>query len=249
MTEMTEEGKKLPPVSQQNPAYFHVHGGGYLERGEPPAGEKTVTKENLEQVLVRSLATAGYLPAQLPDHPPSLFITYSWGLHTLAQNNPTASQLERATLIAGEKFAKKLQQVFMESREFNQSVRYMDASAAATLDPANLFKRSDPKIEFVVDQSETDLYYVIASAYDYRAGAEKRRVLLWRTRMTVTSRGVTQEQTLPTIVLSAARYFGKEMTSPATAFKRATPEGHVEIGTATVVEVVPPVPVQPSPAR
>ncbi|MEO5959096.1 MAG: hypothetical protein ABIZ49_03085, partial [Opitutaceae bacterium] len=61
-------------------------------------------------------------------------------------------------------------------------------------------------------------------------------ILLWRTRMTVAAQGVSQEQTLPTLVLSAAPYFGREMSSAEILSKRTIREGNVEIGTPTVVE-------------
>jgi hypothetical protein len=102
--------------------------------------------------------------------------------------------------------------------------------------PVNLFKRSDPKNEFLVDQAASNVYYVVASAYDYKAMLAKQRVLLWRTRMTVASAGISQDQGLPTLVLTAAPYFGKEMAEPEIINKRAVRDGSVEVGTPTVVE-------------
>jgi hypothetical protein len=54
--------------------------------------------------------------------------------------------------------------------------------------------------------------------------------------MTVAAQGVSQDQTLPTLITSAAPFFGKEMSEPAILTKRAVREGQVEIGTATVVD-------------
>ena len=84
----------------------------------------------------------------------------------------------------------------------------------------------------------------MASAYDYQSVTEKRRRLLWRTRMTVAAQGVSPEQSLPTLVLNAAPYFGKDMAESAILSKRSMREGTVEIGTPTVVE-----PAAPPPAR
>jgi len=102
--------------------------------------------------------------------------------------------------------------------------------------PVSQFKRSDPKNEFHVDQAASNVYYVVASAYDYQSIAAKRRVLLWRTRMTVAADGVSQEQTLPTLVASAAPFFGRDMPEAEILSKRALREGTVEVGTPTVVE-------------
>ena len=48
----------------------------------------------------------------------------------------------------------------------------------------------------------------------------RRSLRLWRTRMTVAAQGVSQEQTLPTLIATAAPYFGKDMTEPETLSKR-----------------------------
>ena len=118
----------------------------------------------------------------------------------------------------------------------------MPAALVAFVNPINLFKLRGPNNEQLLNQTVEDVYYVIASAYDYRSVATDRKVLLWRTRMTVASTGVSQVQTLPTLVLTAAPYLGKEMTGPQILRKRAFRNGEVEIGTPTVVESAVPAP-------
>jgi hypothetical protein len=87
----------------------------------------------------------------------------------------------------------------------------------------------------LLEQTANDIYYVVASAYDYRSASTNKRVLLWRTRMTVAAEGVSQVQTLPALVLAASPYFGKDMAEPELLTKRPVPEGSVEIGTPVVV--------------
>ena len=118
----------------------------------------------------------------------------------------------------------------------------MGPAQMAFFNPVYQFKLRNSKNEFLVDQTASDVYYVVASAYDYRSIAAQQRVLLWRTRMTVAAQGVSQVQSLPTLVLSAAAYFGKDMTEAEILSKRPVPEGTVEIGTPTVVESNVPAP-------
>ena len=106
----------------------------------------------------------------------------------------------------------------------------------AFLNPINRYKQADPKNEFLFEQFTNDVYYVVASAYDYASIASKTKRLYWRTRMTVAAQGVSQDQTLPTLIASAAPFFGKEMTEPETLTKRAVPDGQVKIGEAVVVD-------------
>ena len=109
----------------------------------------------------------------------------------------------------------------------------------AFADPVHLFRMKNPKNDFLLDQSADDVYYVVASAYDYRALAQNQRHLLWRTRMTVASKGVSQIDTLPTLIASAAPYFGRDMAEAETLIKRTVRSGNVEIGTPVVVGAAP----------
>jgi hypothetical protein len=255
ITEMTDAGKKLPPVSPDKPAYFETFSSGFHQLGSAPANEKTLTAVDIERILVRALAANGYLPAKPPLRP-SLVILYTWGSHNrlddvdqedsaLGAQQIARNILDRAALVGGEKFAKKMLEMFLEADAQNTAASVPvppGGEAVITQEqldftnPINQFRRADPKNDFLVDQTANDLYYVVASAYDYQSMAQNKRILLWRTRMTVAAQGVSQEQTLPTLVASAAPYFGKDMPDPETLSRRVLREGNVEIGTPTVVE-------------
>lgn len=73
-------------------------------------------------------------------------------------------------------------------------------------------------------------------AYDHAQLLRNRRVLLWRTRMTVSTEGVAQTDALPTLITAASSYFGREMDGPAVLSRRAVPRGEVEVGPPQVVE-------------
>lgn len=250
VTDMTEAGKKLPPVSPAQPVYFHLHSGGYQQLGDAPAGEKTIKQEQIEKVLLHALAANGYLPAKPPERLPSLLIIYGWGSHnmveSLSSDEIARNLLDRAALVGGEKFAAKLNAVFREADTFAASLPppprvagfdpLIEAPVIEFMNPLNTFRMSDRKNDFLLNQISENIYFVTASAYDVAAIAERRRVLLWRTRMTVTTQGVTQEQTLPTLVLTAAPFFGKETNGAEIINRRTVREGSVELGTPVVVE-------------
>jgi hypothetical protein len=255
ITEMTDAGRKLPPVSATNPAYFEAHSSGFKQLGDPPGNEKSLSQEEIEKVLVRALASSGYRPAAMPDHPPTLLIFYTWGSHNRKEeadaDNPTLSAemvarnvLDRAALVGGEKFAAKLVDLFQQADAMQAASTAHIAPGGQPVitpemmdfaNPVAMFRRASAKNDELLEQTSGDVYYVVASAYDYRFAAANRRVLLWRTRMTVAAQGVSQEQTLPTLVLSAAPYFGKDMAETEVLTKRAVRDGTVEIGTPVVV--------------
>lgn len=259
ITEMTEAGRKLPPVSPAQPAYFELHTPGPRHFGHAGGAGKTVPQEEIERVLLRSLAGNGYQPAQRPARPPSLLIVYIWGAHSLLtegdEENPSLSStqvaanlLDRAALIGGEKFAREMLRLFQDADAMNIAASATVAPSGESVftpamlsfgNPVNLFKARSAKNEFLVDQMVSDVFYVTASAYDYLSVARNQKQLLWRTRMTVAAPGVSQLQALPALVISAAPYFGKEMPEPEVLTRRVLREGSVEVGTPVVVEEQP----------
>jgi len=63
-----------------------------------------------------------------------------------------------------------------------------------------------------------------------------QRLLLWRTKMTVDASGVNMTETLPPLIASAAPFLGRDMSETMVVTKTIPREGHVEIGTPTVVD-------------
>ena len=256
MSEMTPAGRQLPPVSPQQPAYFELFTTGPRHMGHSEADQKTLKKEEVEKLLTRSLAANGYRPAKSPEQPPTLLILYTWGAHSLLvegdEENPALSGqqlarniLDRAALVGGEKFAAELLRAFEQADAMAVAARSGAPPGGEQVftpelfefaNPVNMFKRRSPKNEMLVDQTASNVYYVVASAYDYRSFMEKRRLMLWRTRMTVASAGVSAEQSLPTLVLTAAPYFGKDLPEAEVLTKRTLRDVNVEIGTPTIVE-------------
>lgn len=248
ITEMTPAGKKLPPVSRDQPAYFVIATKGSLERGDPIPGDTPAKGEDIERSLVRALAPGGYLPAALPEHPPTLLLVYVWGAHHLVENGTggemTRSLLERATLVGGDKFAQQLAQAIRESENFALTTRERvpegfqpnySADTKAFLDPLNVYRMEGDKNDVLIDHATSELYFVQVIAYDFAGVMAKRRVPLWRTTMTVPSQGLTQELSLPSLVLAAGPHFGRDMDGPAIIQRRIVPEGKAEVGTPTVV--------------
>ncbi len=250
ITEMTEEGKKLPLPSRENPAYYVAQPGGYHMEGHGLADEKQPSAAELANSLQRALAINGYLPTS-PGHPPSLLIIYYWGSHNnldpgSAEVEGTAfidaghkNLLSRAALVGGNKFASELKKA-LEMQDRHKEMKAMAspdiAPMMSALSPLQLFLQRDPKIRQLYEESLADCYYAVASAYDYLAGARGERKLLWRSKMTVDAQGVSMTDTLPRLILSGGRYFGRDMPESATITKRMLQEGQVKLGPLEVKE-------------
>ena len=233
--EVTEAGKKLPPVSPDAPAYYALFSAGYHPMGDS-YGDKTLTADDIERVLTRSLAVSGYRAAKVPVRP-SLLIIYVWGAHNRISdveddNVQGRNFLERAALVGGEKFAAK--SLAMLQEQDAQRNMPVPPEVKAFINPFHQYELTSAKHASMLEQARDPLYYVIASAYDYAAAAKNQRRLLWRTRMTVDSAGVSQTQSLPALIMTAGPLFGKDMAEPEVLAPHVK-EGSVEIGTPTVV--------------
>jgi hypothetical protein len=63
-------------------------------------------------------------------------------------------------------------------------------------------------------------------------------VLLWRSKMTVDSAGVSMADTLPGLIQNAARYFGRDMPVAATLSRPLNREEQVHLGPLEVKEYI-----------
>lgn len=221
-TEVTAVGRLARPVSPSAPVYYVAQSAGFKPLGTPTGGEKSPPPAALERAMTQALAANGYLPSTQPAQRPTLVVIYYWGSHNKLDRD-TAEQfpelaakhdLERATLVGGKKYAAQL----ARRQEWGDSL--VDHTALK---------------DYVHDQSTDDLYFVVASAYDYAAAARNERRVIWRTTMTVNARGVSMTESLAPLIATAAPFFGVETPEPAIASRNISRDGRVEIGTPTVV--------------
>ncbi len=120
----------------------------------------------------------------------------------------------RAALVGGTKFA-------------------VDMIRAANTNTMNFFRLRDERTDSLVTMAGSDLYFLLASAYEYQAALQGHQKLLWRTKISTDSQGLTMDDTLPALVSSAKTYFGHD-TGDAVIFHPRLFPGRVEIGEATV---------------
>jgi hypothetical protein len=221
-TELTDYGRMLRPASPENPVYYIAEDAGFRQLGWNVGGEKPPAQKDMERIMKKGLATSGFLPAEPPAHPAALAVIYYWGSHNKPDEQTAAmfplvalrNRLERAILVGGKKFA----QGMAFSAEYGPSLT--DRLA---------------KQEFLNDQANDEVYFVVASAYDYASLARGQRRLAWRTTMTANSTGVAIAETLPPLLASGAAFFGRETVEPEIGARRISREGRVLIGTPTVV--------------
>ena len=220
-TEVTDYGKDFAPAALDAPQYYELSDQGRQSRGMAMAGDRGPSREELQEVLQHALSVAGYRAADAA-HPATLALVWYWGSHNavdadLARQFPELTRqyiLERAVLVGGKDYAAKL------GREFSFGETDMSVSG---------------KKEFLRMQVAEDLYFVVVSAYALADIARHEHKALWRTMMTVNTRGLSMRESLPTLIVTAADYFGRA-TTDAVALRRAVRRGTVKLGPMQILE-------------
>jgi len=262
ITELTEAGKKIPPPSPSQPIYYLAESGGYRTEGHGAPNENPPPAAEITAALQHALAVNGYLPAT-PMHPPQLLVVYFWGEHTnfdpgSGEFDHTAfpdaghkNLLARAALVGGTKFAEELRQVLQkQDREDEMRTRMPPAVGGmlTSFGPLRMFVQRDYKSRQLYEESRADCYFVVASAYHYASAIQGKRTLLWRTKMTLDSRGVAMRDTLPRLILNAGKYLGVDMPEAATITRRMKRGEHVTLGPLEVKEYRDPAADRPLPS-
>jgi hypothetical protein len=89
----------------------------------------------------------------------------------------------------------------------------------------------------LISDIESERYYVIVNAYDFRAATqEKKKKLLWSTRVSVQAQGNQFGESLMAMVANAARHFGQDS---GRLIQQYEPHGKVELGELKLLGMVP----------
>lgn len=240
ITEMTEEGKKISPPSEEKPAYYFAQSAGFHGEGQGVQDYPPLELGKLEAQLSASLKNNHYLPAT-EGHPPTLVLFYIWGVHNRLdpemQDIGNTNLLSRAQLVGGTKFA----------HEFYQALAEWDAAGSPRgdiTDPVHRFIERDDLTRQLVEQIFNDCYYVVVSAYEGAALAHHQRVLLWRTKIATASQGIGLKETMPALIAGGTDYYGKDMPTATVLDEQLHRGGHVDIGEAQVKEYIEPSPAE-----
>jgi len=226
VTEMTDDGRKLPTPSFDAPVYYFSHSLGETDKGNAYGGTRPIQYALLETQLKNSLASNGYRPSD-PEHPPTQLLFITWGMFNHGQGGDI---LSRAKLIGGQKFADEFAQAVRDQREWSGSLRGNG--------PLRDFEQRDDLTETLVYAVFEECYYLLVTSLDADALRQNERKILWTTKISTISRGVSFQSTLPIMVANASYFFGRETDGPEIVRKRAYKRADVTIGDATVVEYI-----------
>jgi hypothetical protein len=228
VTDTTPAGALRRPVSPASPAYYAAVNAGYRDFGGIIAGEKIPPKDEVVKTIVKVLAKQGYLPSS-DAHAPSLLLVWTWGtmntdrFYTGSTEEPDGRQINRNQLLR-----------FMGAYKLGLITKEPDPFRQDTLLPGAWIRDADS--EMISDLASEDLYVIAISAYDYAAALRQEKTLLWMTKISCPSRGLSMPQTLPAMLALAAPHIGRETAKPVMVKGSEEFKAEVKIGDPTVVE-------------
>ncbi len=136
--------------------------------------------------------------------------------------------IERARFIGGARVAKELQDALFFERTYAGPI---DGSPVRVL----LHGGGGENLRQVLELAFHSCYFVTATAFDFSGVEKKERQVLWQTRMTIETQGVTMDEVLKPLIVNTGAYLGRETPETVILKKRLDREGRVEIGEAKVV--------------
>jgi hypothetical protein len=230
VTDTTPVGALRRPASPASPVYYSAVNAGYRDLGGIIAGEKIPNKDDVVKTIAKVLAKQGYLPAD-DKHPSSLLLIWTWGtmntdrFYTGNPDDLEGQQVNRNQLMR-----------FMGAYKLGMISKDARSSWQDDMFPASgmLFRNADQ--DMIYELASEDLYVAAIAAYDYAAALEKKKVLLWTTKISCPSRGLAMPETLPAMLALAGPYIGRETTIPVSVKATDKFKPEVKIGDPTVVE-------------
>lgn len=234
--ELTEEGRKVPRPTLQNPAYYVPVIFGYHESGRIIAGEEPPKREELVRQLGRALAKEGYvLQALRPDAnttTPALIITIEWGYLNPVVSNHGALDLSTGEGGTMSPSALRNDPTQAESTDMNQNEMIALVAGAAIRRQAQFTESDWAKLRDAVAE---DRYFIVLCAYDFQASLKGEQKLLWQARMSTPRQGVWMNDVVPALVAAGAPLFGRQTDVPRWA-DFPVRDGKVILGDLKVID-------------
>ncbi len=224
-TEVTPAGRLLPPATKDHPQYYIAVSGGYQDFGGVMGGITQPPPKEVYQLLTAELAKRGYLPATEQSPPPTLALFFTWGTLNVDYgfNDPDQASApnNRAQILR-----------FLGGGKVGLDDNFLDPLTT----PVTGLSLMSSDSRDLYDISDEDLYVTVVSAYDLESIRQKKRQLLWMTRIASISRGFDLPDALPSMVAIGGAQFGRETAKPVwvRASERYKPD--VKIGELQLVE-------------
>jgi hypothetical protein len=205
-TDTTEEGKKLPLASKEQPVYYKgLSMGNRLGAGLH--GDKEPTVKELNNFVAAILAKQGYLPAKSGEHEPTLLLVLQWGYL-----DPRSEDL-------------------LWFLGYHVADDIAAPSGIGLLGP-EVFRRGmrSRATETILHDAQNPVYGIMISAFEHKSAKTLEPVILWQTRIGLPTNGKSMAEALPVMLVAAGPAIGRPADKPVMVDADAARAGSVNLG-------------------
>ena len=193
------EREKGIPDYLAKPATFVAFDGGYIEGGDPIAGDDPPSAAAVRQSLVAALAAQGF---QESSTVPRLLVIYHYGVLRVDHQQVSVRFQVRSNLSA--RIA--LVSTAKLDAEIENHIRDHERASGENLNYASP-RFLVPPLDSVVAQARLPRIFVEVSAYDFHAFFQKHEArLVWRTKLSAQETSGKMDQVIPPMLASASSF-------------------------------------------
>jgi hypothetical protein len=197
------EQAKGAPAMPDGPVSCVAIDGGYIEAGDPIAGDSAPTADQVGQCLQAALAGHGFRAAQ---GAPSIVMAYYWGvlrIDRLQIKNPygiKSNLMARIELVSTEQVGAEVENHIL-GREKGSGMNEGVSSPVILAGP----------LETARQDSRQPRIFVVVEAYDYQALVHREAKLLWRVKLSAQETSGDMDEVIPALIAAGTPYFGKNL--------------------------------------
>lgn len=185
------------------PTSFVAFDGGYIEAGDPIAGDDPPAAGQVRQALVGALEAQGFHESQTV---PSLLVIYHYGVLRVDHRQIKVPFQVRSNLSA--RIA--LVSTTKMDAEIENHIRDHERATGENINYASPRFLVAP-LDSVVAQARLPRIFVEVSAYDFQAFFQKHEArLVWRTKLSAQESSGRMDQVIPPMLASGARFLGAD---------------------------------------
>jgi len=228
---VAERGKSVPDELAK-PTTYVAFDGGYIEAGDPIAGDDPPPAGQVRQSLVAAFAARGFQESQTV---PKLLVVYHWGVLRVDHQQIRIPFQVRDNLSA----RISLVSTAKLDAEVENHIRDREKARGENLSYASP-RFLVPPLDSVVARARLPRIFVVVSAYDFQAFFQKHEArLIWQTKLSAQETSGKMEQVIPPMLTAGAAYLGSDSQdiaveksllatkpAPAPAFAPPTPESY-----------------------
>jgi hypothetical protein len=185
VSDITDQGQGTQHATPANPVYYYPHTTGFTKSGAPVDGVTSLPKGQVERMLVKALASQGFIYHKLANKEPSVMLVFEWGCiapEPSADGRKVQNKGDISALVEG-----------IHPMDPTEESIQADKIRGALIVPR---------------------FYVTITALDFKALSDKKYVTLWCTRASTDVEGNKLDLVLPALIHAATPIIGTQTYGP-----------------------------------